>query len=160
FDRDRNGGRSRHVPRAAHTQTDLAQESGDDGRGGLRGDRRGGLLQSESPSDSAGRQTGFLIGEPVADGPITATRRRTRSHKGIGKRYWQANEEEENMHLRRDFLLVMTLAVAAMTPASAQTAAPRLGRQPRAASNAPHPSRISRASGRIRFPVSSRWHRV
>jgi hypothetical protein len=25
----------------------------------------GGSLQSESPSDSAGRQTGFLIGEPI-----------------------------------------------------------------------------------------------
>jgi hypothetical protein len=35
------------------------------------------------------------------------------------------NEEEENMHLQRcDFLLVVTLAVAAVTPASAQKVAP------------------------------------
>ena len=34
----------------------------------VRRERRGGLLQSESPSDSAGRQTGFLIGEPIGQG--------------------------------------------------------------------------------------------
>jgi len=43
----------------------MAQERGDDGGDGLRRERRGGLLQSESPSDSASRQTGFLIGEPT-----------------------------------------------------------------------------------------------
>jgi hypothetical protein len=38
------------------------------------------------------------------------------------------NDEEENMHLqRRDFLVVVILAAAAVTPASAQTAAPTLG---------------------------------
>src|SRR6266853_1966533 len=44
----------------------MAQKRGGDGGDGLRRERRGGLLQSESPSDSAGRQTGFLIGEPTA----------------------------------------------------------------------------------------------
>src|ERR1700674_290557 len=46
----------------------MAQERGGDGSeggDGLRRDCRGGLLQSESRSDSAGRQTGFLIGEPI-----------------------------------------------------------------------------------------------
>src|SRR5215475_6250165 len=39
----------------------MAQKPDGDGGGGLRRDRRGGLLQSEPPSDSAGRQTGFLM---------------------------------------------------------------------------------------------------
>jgi hypothetical protein len=69
--RDRDSGRSRHVQWTSHTQADLAQESGSDGGGGLRRDRRGVLLQSESPSDSAGRQTGFLTREP----PYGYTRR-------------------------------------------------------------------------------------
>jgi len=43
----------------------MAQERGSDGGDGLRRECWGGLLQSESPSDSAGRQTGFLIGEPI-----------------------------------------------------------------------------------------------
>src|SRR6266550_344666 len=43
----------------------MAQERGGDGGDGLCRECRGGLLQSESPSDSAGRQTGFLIGEPI-----------------------------------------------------------------------------------------------
>ena len=41
----------------------------------------------------------------------------------------QPQKGKENMNLqRRDFLLVMTLVVAAMTPASAQTVAPTLER--------------------------------
>src|SRR6266403_439725 len=43
----------------------MAQKRGADGGDGLLRGRWGGSLQSESPSDSAGRQTGFLIGEPI-----------------------------------------------------------------------------------------------
>jgi hypothetical protein len=58
----------------------------------------------------------------------------------------------------RDFLLAVTLAVATLTSASAEQWRPQLG-HPKAASKAPYPSRISRASGPIRFPVLSRSHR-
>src|SRR6266849_7661641 len=55
----------------------MAQKRGGDGGDGLRRERRGGLLQSESPSDSAGRQTGFLIGEPIGrSSPETYPRQR------------------------------------------------------------------------------------
>src|SRR5215475_11201563 len=44
----------------------MAQERDADGGDGLRGGCWGGSLQSESPSASAGRQTGFLIGKAPA----------------------------------------------------------------------------------------------
>src|SRR5215470_848595 len=43
----------------------MAQERGGDGGDGLRRGCWRGSLQSQSPSDSAGRQTGFLIGEHI-----------------------------------------------------------------------------------------------